>query len=63
MLRVLVAEAAKLRRSLVLLLCAASPAMVALLSALMFHQKGGSDQPWAFYLLARPPSGASSCFR
>jgi ABC-2 type transport system permease protein len=51
MLRVLVAEAAKLRRSLVLLLCAASPAMVALLSALMFHQKGGSDQPWAFYLL------------
>lgn len=52
MIRVLVAEAAKLRRSLVLLLCAAAPTMVALLCALMFHQKGGSDQPWSSYLLS-----------
>ena len=52
MLQVLIAEAAKLRRSLVLLLCAAAPTLVALLCALMFHQKGGSDQPWANYLLS-----------
>ncbi|HEX8468177.1 MAG TPA: ABC transporter permease [Allosphingosinicella sp.] len=52
MIRVLIAEAAKLRRSLALLLCAAAPTMVALLCALMFHQKGGSDQPWANYLLS-----------
>lgn len=52
MIRVFLAEAAKLRRSLVLLLCAAAPAMVALLCALMFHQKGGPDQPWATYLLS-----------
>jgi ABC-2 type transport system permease protein len=51
MIGVLVAEAAKLRRSLVLLLCAAAPAMVALLCALMFHQKPGPDQPWPQYLL------------
>jgi ABC-2 type transport system permease protein len=50
MIRVLVAEAAKLRRSLVLLLCAAAPAMVALLGALMFQQKAGPDQPWLTYL-------------
>jgi ABC-2 type transport system permease protein len=52
MIQVLVTEAAKLRRSLVLLLCAAAPAMVALLCALMFHQKAGADQPWALYLLS-----------
>lgn len=52
MIRVLVAEAAKLRRSLVLLLCAAAPAMVALLCALMFHQRPGPDQPWSTYLLS-----------
>lgn len=52
MVRVLVAEVAKLRRSLVLLLCAAAPAMVALLCALMFQQKAGSDQPWSTYLLS-----------
>jgi ABC-2 type transport system permease protein len=51
MIRVLVAEVAKLRRSLVLLLCAAAPAMVALLCALMFHQKPGPDQLWSTYLL------------
>lgn len=52
MIRVLAAEAAKLRRSLVLLLCAAAPVMVASLCALMFHQRGGADQPWATYLLS-----------
>ncbi|HEX8482701.1 MAG TPA: ABC transporter permease [Allosphingosinicella sp.] len=52
MIRVLVAEAAKLRRSLVLLLCAAAPAMVALLCALMFQQRPGPDQPWAIYLIS-----------
>lgn len=52
MIRVLVAEAAKLRRSLVLLLCAAAPAMVAMLCALMFQQKAGPDQPWSTYLLS-----------
>jgi ABC-2 type transport system permease protein len=52
MIRVLIAEAAKLRRSLVLLLCAAAPAMVALLCALMFQQRAGPDQPWATYLLS-----------
>jgi ABC-2 type transport system permease protein len=52
MLRIFIAEAAKLRRSLVLLLCAAAPAMVALLCALMFNQKAGPDQPWALYLLS-----------
>jgi ABC-2 type transport system permease protein len=51
MLNVLIAEFAKLRRSLVLFLCAAAPAMVALLIALMFHQKEGGDQPWSFYLI------------
>jgi ABC-2 type transport system permease protein len=51
MIRVLAAEAAKLRRSLVLLLCAAAPTMVALLCALMFQQKAGPDQPWSTYLL------------
>ncbi|HEX8307579.1 MAG TPA: ABC transporter permease [Allosphingosinicella sp.] len=51
MIRVLAAEAAKLRRSLVLLLCAAAPAMVALLCALMFQQKSGGDQPWSTYLI------------
>jgi ABC-2 type transport system permease protein len=52
MLNVLISEFAKLRRSLVLLLCAAAPALVALLIALMFHQKEGPDQPWALYLLS-----------
>ena len=52
MIRVLAVEAAKLRRSLVLLLCAAAPAMVAFLCALMFQQKAGSDQPWSTYLLS-----------
>jgi hypothetical protein len=52
MIRVLIAEAAKLRRSLVLLLCAAAPAMVASLCALMFQQKAGPDQLWSTYLLS-----------
>ncbi|HEX8124079.1 MAG TPA: ABC transporter permease [Allosphingosinicella sp.] len=52
MLRIFIAEATKLRRSLVLLLCAAAPAMVALLCALMFNQKAGPDQPWTLYLLS-----------
>ena len=43
MFNVLISEFAKLRRSLVLLLCAAAPALVALLIALMFHQKEGPD--------------------
>ncbi|MFL6843498.1 MAG: ABC transporter permease [Allosphingosinicella sp.] len=47
----LIVELAKLRRSLALLLCAAAPAMVALLCALMFNQKPGADQPWSSYLL------------
>ncbi|HZF95309.1 MAG TPA: ABC transporter permease [Allosphingosinicella sp.] len=51
MLNVLISEFAKLRRSLVLLLCAAAPVLVALLIALMFHQKEGPDQPWSFYLV------------
>jgi ABC-2 type transport system permease protein len=50
MIAVFLAELAKLRRSLVLLLCAAAPAMVALLFALMFNQKEGPDQSWAGYL-------------
>jgi ABC-2 type transport system permease protein len=52
MLNVLISEFAKLRRSLVLLLCAAAPGLVALLIALMFHQKEGPDQPWALYLIS-----------
>ena len=52
MLAVMIAEFAKIRRSLVLLLCAAAPAMVALLIALMFHQKEGPDQPWSLYLIS-----------
>jgi ABC-2 type transport system permease protein len=50
MTSVFLAEIAKLRRSLVLLLCAAAPAMVALLFALMFQQREGPDQSWAGYL-------------
>ncbi|HEX8448512.1 MAG TPA: ABC transporter permease [Allosphingosinicella sp.] len=52
MIRIFIAEAAKLRRSLVLLLCGAAPAMVALLCALMFNQKAGPDQPWTLYLVS-----------
>ncbi|HEY0112084.1 MAG TPA: ABC transporter permease [Allosphingosinicella sp.] len=50
MLTVLHAEFSKLRRSLVLILCAAAPAMVALLCALMFNQREGPDQPWLTYV-------------
>jgi ABC-2 type transport system permease protein len=51
MTSVLLAEFAKMRRSLVLLLCAAAPAMVAMLVALMFNQREGPDQLWSTYLI------------
>lgn len=50
MLAVIRTEFAKLNRSLVLLLCAAAPTMVAVLVAIIFTQREG-DQTWAGYLL------------
>lgn len=46
----IVVETTKLRRSLALLLCAAAPAFVAVLMAVIFNRQGGRDLAWSMYL-------------
>jgi len=46
----IVAEFAKLRRSLALLLCVAAPLFVSVLMAVIFNRQGGKDLAWSMYL-------------